>query len=127
MKDRLFFIICVGVAFYAGMKLTKSKVVIKEVVKPVIVNEGPTISYVAMQDELKACVAKYDALVEEANSKVKDLEAQIDICEERYIEKPHENLYPEEVEIDLESIAEKGRFMLSIEGSKSQGIELSDI
>lgn len=98
MKDRLFFIICVGVAFYAGMKLTKSKVVIKEVVKPVIVNEGPTISYVAMQDELKACVAKYDALVEEANSKVKDLEAQIDICEERYIEKPHENLYPEEVE-----------------------------
>lgn len=99
MKDRLFFIICVGVAFYAGMKLTKPKVVTK-VVEKVVREKGNhcKTSLIKISQEFNNCVKKYDALVEEANSKVKDLEAQIDICEERYVEKPHENLYPEEVE-----------------------------
>ena len=95
MKDRLFFILCVGVAFYAGMKLTKPKIVTKTVVKEIKV---PNISVDIVESDLNECIVKYDALVKKANSKVKDLEAQIDICEESYIEKPHQKLYPEEVE-----------------------------
>lgn len=101
MNDKLIYILSVGLAFYGGMKLTKSKVVTKEVIKHVIVNEGPTISYVTMQHELAACKEKYDELVVNANRDIEKLQSTIDSCEEKYYQtdlpEEKENLYPEEV------------------------------
>lgn len=48
--------------------------------------------------ELNSCVRQYDNLVEAANREVKNLEVDVDSCNDRYYEHtPHENLKPDKV------------------------------
>ena len=102
MKNRLLYIFSVGLAFYCGMKLTKPK--IKTVVKTVVEKDTSLqIMFNACHRAQKECIEKYDTLVEEANKKVKDLESEVDACEDKYYidtpkEYPQKNLEPEIVE-----------------------------
>jgi len=99
MNDKVIYILTVGVAFYAGMKLTQSQVVYKEVVKEVIIKEGPTTSISVLDETLKDCQKQYNELVNSANDQIKNLKADVEVCEERYYtgDLPKEpNLYPEE-------------------------------
>lgn len=101
-KRNLVFILSVGVAFYAGMKFAKPKV---KIVRETVYEKDTSIQIVlnACNRAQKECIERYDILVDEANTKIKDLEERIDTCEEKYYIEPksnypEKNLFPEKVE-----------------------------
>lgn len=100
MNNRLVYILSVGLAFYTGMKMPK-KPVIKTVEKIVKVESGASKTILSLRDELKECISSHDELVDRANEKVKELEAQVETCEEKYYQAPTDypkkNLEPETV------------------------------
>ena len=103
MKNFMFYLISLGLAYYGGMKLTKSKVVVKEIIREVKIDNGASKTILSLRADLESCVESYDKLVSETNSKVKDLEEEINICSDRYYKEtpqtvPHKNLEPETVE-----------------------------
>ena len=101
MNDKMIYILSVGIAFYAGMKLTQKQVVVKEVIKEVRVENGASKTIISLRGNLEQCVKEYNELVEVANKDIQDLKSEVDSCEDKYYSpKPNEieeNLYPEEV------------------------------
>lgn len=100
MKNTIFYIVSVGLSFYAGNKLMPAKT--KVVTKTVKVKSNECTETVnKLREEKKFCIKEYDNLVDKANKEIENLKAEVDSCEDkyfRYIESPHENLEPETVE-----------------------------
>lgn len=101
MKDKIYYILSVGIAFYIGMKYAKNTIKPKEVVKEVVITSGPSITVIGLKDKLNECIAKHDALVVESNKQIKGLKEDLENCEAKYFcdSNPiHPNLEPELVE-----------------------------
>ena len=84
MNNKTLYILSVGIAFFAGMKLTKKTVVIKEVVKEVKTKCEGSDTILNIRDRLNTCKEEYDKLVIDTNTEVEKLESTIDACEARY-------------------------------------------
>ena len=104
MKNIVFYLISVGVAYYSGMKLTEQKVKVKT---KIVYRESMSYrtSFILTKKQLDECIDQYNVLVDEANQKINDLEDEIDLCEDKYYVDttkntetyPKKNLEPENV------------------------------
>ena len=88
MKNFMFYLFSVGLAFFVGLKMTsKPSTIVKVVTKEVKVEDKLSLQKITqLEFEIETCVKNHNKLVSETNHKVKNIEAQLETCIENYSE-----------------------------------------
>jgi len=100
MKNTLFYILSVGIAFYAGSKVLTKTVVKKVEVKvkdPVCISIEQTLHIVGNSyDSCLQTVKEKEEEIEHKEHELKKIDSDLEICESRYREEYEKVLHPEE-------------------------------
>lgn len=98
MKNTIYYIFSLGLAFYAGGKfLSKTVYKIEKVEKLVPGQCAESKTILKLREENKNCISEYNNLVSSANRQIQDLEYDLDQCEIRYRDDYGKVLKPEEI------------------------------
>jgi len=99
MRNTIYYIFSLGLAFYAGGKIM-SKTVYKVEKVEKLVPQKCSESEVALKlrEEKQYCISEYNILVRNANRQIQNLEHDLEICESRYRDDYGKVLHFEKVE-----------------------------